>query len=186
MKKSLAIALVLCGASTTTSAKSPAAMDPAIVRMLTTPASVMDVFLLRLYEAGKCNNVVRNENADEADLCLTTLDYDAERNLLNAFFRVLPAAPIMDDFVDLDADGRQEILLQLLDNTARRMGAVDTWGLLHSTPVAYGGKIDADAVKAFRAALAARTTVALVTSYNGVVYRATRHHDGKIDYFQSK
>ncbi len=162
------------------------AAEPAIARMLATPASVMDVFLLRLYEAGKCNNVVRNDNADEADLCLTTLDYDAERNLLNAFFRVLPAAPIMDDFVDLDADGRQEILLQLLDNTARRMGAVDTWGLLHSTPVAYGGSVDADAIKAFRVALAARTTVALVTSYNGVVYRATRHHDGKIDYFQSK
>ncbi len=162
------------------------AADPAIARMLATPASVMDVFLLRLYEAGKCNNVVRNDNADEADLCLTTLDYDADRNLLSAFFRVLPAAPAMDDFVDLEADGRQQIMLQLLDNTARRMGAVDTWGLLHSTPVAYGGSVDGDTIKDFRAALAARTTVALVTSYNGVVYRATRHHDGKIDYFQSK
>lgn len=162
------------------------AADPAIARMLATPASVMDVFLLRLYEAGKCNNVVRNDNADEADLCLTTLDYDADRNLLSAFFRVLPAAPVMDDFVDLEADGRQEIMLQLLDNTARRMGAVDTWGLLHSTPVAYGGSVEGDTIMAFRAALAARTTVALVTSYNGLVYRATRHHDGKIDYFQSK
>ena len=162
------------------------AAEPAIARMLATPASVMDVFLLRLYEAGKCNNVVRNDNVDEADLCLTTLDYDAERNLLSAFFRVLPAALIMDDFVDLDADGRQQIMLQLLDTTARRMGAVDTWGLLHSTPVAYGGSVDAEAIKAFRTALAARTTVALVTSYSGVVYRATRHHDGKVDYFQSK
>ncbi len=181
MNKRLILALVLgC------LAPAVGAADPAIARMLASPASVMDVFLLRLYEAGKCNNVVRNDNADEADLCLTTLDYDTERDLLNAFFRVLPAAPIMDDFVDLDADGRKEILLQLLDNTARRMGAIDTWGLLHSTPVAYGGDVDADAIRAFRAALAARTTVAVVTSYDGVVYRATRRFDGEIEYFQSK
>ncbi len=162
------------------------ASDPAIARMLTTPASIMDLFLLRLYEAGKCNNVVRNDNADEADLCLTTLDFDAGRNELSAFFRVLPASPVMDDFVDVDADGKREILLQLLDNTARRMGAVDNWGLLHSTPVAYGGDIDSDAIKAFRDALAARTTVAVVTSYDGVVYRATRRFDGRVDYFQRK
>ena len=162
------------------------AAEPAIARMLATPASVMDVFLLRLYEAGKCNTVVRNDNADEADLCLTTLDYDAGANRLTAFFRVLPAALAMDDFVDLDAAGRREILLQLLDNTARRMGAVDTWGLLHSTPVAYGGGVDAEAIAAFRAALAARTTVVLVTSYDGVVYRATRRFDGEVDYFRSQ
>lgn len=184
MNKFLVIASILCCAPAT--ATSPVVADSAIARMQAVPASVMDLFMLRLYEAGKCNNVVRNDNAEEADLCLTTLDFDPDRQLLSAFFRVLPAALIMDEFVDVDAAGKQEILLKVLDNTARRMGAVDTWGLLHSVPVAYGGNIDSDAIKAFRAALAARTTVAVVTSYDGVVYRATRHHDGKVEYFQSR
>ena len=184
MNKILAVALILCCVPAT--ATSPPVADPAIARMQVAPASVMDLFLLRVYEAGKCNNVVRNDNADEADLCLTTLDFDPGRQLLSAFFRVLPAALTMDDFVDVDAAGKREILLKLLDNTARRMGAVDTWGLLHSVPVSYGGNIDSDAIKAFRAALAARTTVAVVTSYDGIVYRATRHHDGEVEYFQSR
>jgi hypothetical protein len=159
---------------------------PRIAGMMQTPASAFDLFLFRLYEAGKCNNVVKNNNLDEADLCLSSIAYDAEANVLTGFFRVLPGAEAMDDFVDLEADGRREILLRLLDNTARRLGAVDSWGLLHNTPISHGGRVgDADE-KAFRAEIAARTTTKLTTSYDGVVYVATRHHDGRIEYFTSK
>lgn len=157
-----------------------------IERMMQTPPSAFDLFLLRLYEGAKCNNLVKNTNADEADLCLTSIDYDADSNVLSTFFRVYPGAEAMDDFVDLDAEGRKQIMLKLLDNTARRVGAQDSWGLLHSTPISHGGSAgDADE-KAFRAELAARTTTALSTSYDGVVYVATRHFDGSIKYFVSQ
>jgi hypothetical protein len=92
----------------------------------------------------------------------------------------------MDDFVDQERDGRKEIMLKLLDNTVRRLGAVDTWGLLHSTPISHGWNSDKEQEKSFRRELAERTTTAVSTSYDGVVYIATRHRDGSIEYFTSK
>jgi hypothetical protein len=147
-----------------------AAPGPAIVKMIQTPATAFDMFLFRIYEAAKCNTVLKNNNSDEADLCLSTIKYDAEKNVLSAFFRVLPGAEVMDDFVDQEFAGRKEIMLKLLDNTVRRIGAVDSWG----------------EEKSFRAELAQRTSTALSTSYDGVVYIATRHQDGAIEYFTSQ
>jgi len=163
-----------------------AAPGPLISNMIQTPATAFDMFLFRLYEAGKCNNVVKNNNSDEADLCLSSISYDADKNVLSTFFRILPVAEAMDDFVDQDADGRKAVMLQLLEITAKRIGAVDSWGLLHSTPISHGWNTgDADE-KSFRSELAQRTSTALSTSYDGVVYVATRHHDGRIEYFTSK
>ena len=151
--------------------------------MMQTPASVFDLFLFRLYESAKCNNVVKNNNADEADLCMSTLSYDNEANILTVFFRVLPAAQVMEDFVDQEAEGRKQIMLQLLENTAKRVGAIDGWGLLHSLPIAFG-PLPADIdEKSFRGELAKRTSTRLSTSYDGSVYIATRHHDGRVEYF---
>jgi len=169
-----------------TSAQVAAGPSAQVERMMQTPASAFDLFLFRLYEGAKCNNLVKNTNAEEADLCLTSIGYDAKSNVLSTFFRVYPGAEAMDDFVDLDADGRRQIMLQLLDNTARRVGALDSWGLLHSTPISNGAEAGSADEKAFRAELAARTTTALSTSYDGVVYVATRHYDGTIKYFTSK
>ncbi len=158
---------------------------PQITTMMQKPASAFDLYLFRIYESGKCNAVIKNNKLEEADLCLTSIGYDADKNILTAFFRILPGAEVMDDFVDLEADERRQILLQILENTARRFGAVDGWGLLHSTPISYGnlsGRVDE---KAFRAELAQRTDTRLSTSYDGIVYVATRHHDGRIEYFTS-
>lgn len=157
--------------------------ESAIERMIQTPASAFDVFLFRLYEAAKCNQVVSNDHLEEADLCLSSLSYNAEGNVLTAFFRVLPAAFAMEDFVDADADSRKEILLGLLDTTAQRFGAVDTWGLLHNLPITHGWKSGDTDEKAFRGELARRTTTVLSTSYDSIVYVATRHYDGRIEYF---
>lgn len=162
-----------------------AAAGPQISSMIQTPATAFDMFLFRLYESGKCNNIVKNGNLEEADLCISSIRYDADTNILSAFFRVLPGAEAMDDFVDLDADGRKATMLQVLEVTARRVGAVDSWGLLHSTPISHGWKADLEAEKSFRAELAQRTLTALSTSYDGVVYRATRHPDGRVEYFSS-
>lgn len=159
---------------------------PQVARMMQTPASAFDLFLFQLYESAKCNNLVKNTNAEEADLCMTKIDYDPEANLLSVFFRVYPGAEAMEDFVDQDAPGRKRILLNLLDDTARRVGALDSWGLLHSTPVSRGLDAGEADVKAFRAELAARTTTVLSTSYSGVVHVATRHYDGRIRYFTSQ
>ena len=76
---------------------------PAITKMMQTPATAFDMFLFRLYESAKCNNVVKNVNSDEADLCLSTIKYDAEKNILSTFFRVLPGAEAMDDPRRLEA-----------------------------------------------------------------------------------
>ena len=162
-----------------------AAPGPAIVKMIQTPATAFDMFLFRIYEAAKCNTVLKNNNSDEADLCLSTIKYDAEKNVLSAFFRVLPAAEAMDDFVDQEFAGRKEIMLKLLDNTVRRVGAVDSWGLLHNTPISHGWKGSQAEEKSFRTELAKRTSTALSASYDGVVYIATRHQDGTIEYFTS-
>lgn len=166
----------------------PAAAAPggAIGRLMQTPASAFDLFLLRLYESAKCNRVVRNDNIDEADLCVSTLAYDPDGNQLNVFFRVLPFAEPMDEFVDSDADGRRDILLDLLDNTVKRFGAVDTWGLLHNLPLGFAAVAAGVDERAFRRELAARTTVTLTTSHDGTVYVAKRRFDGKIEYFTSR
>jgi hypothetical protein len=160
--------------------------SPQIAKMIQTPATAFDMFLFRLYEAAKCNNVLKNNNSDEADLCLSSIKYDSDRNILSTFFRVFPAAEAMEDFVDQDTDGRKEIMLKLLDNTVRRVGALDSWGLLHSIPISYGWKGNLADEKSFRAELAKRTSTALSTSYDGVVYIATRHQDGTIEFFTSK
>ena len=154
-----------------------------IMAMMQTPASVFDLFLFRLYEEAKCNTVVQNNNSEEADLCMSTLKYDSERNILSVFFRVRPAALSMEDFVDQEAEGRKQIMLQLLENTAKRVGAIDSWGLLHSLPIAYGPLAAAADEKLFRSELAKRTATRLSTSYDGKVFVATRHQDGRIEYF---
>ena len=155
---------------------------PNTQNMMDTPASVFDLFLFRVYEGAKCNKLVKNNNADEADLCMTSLDYDVDANLLSAYFRVYPGAEAMEDFVDEDAAGRKRILLRLLDNTASRVGAQDGWGLLHSIPLSLGNQVGGEREKAFRRELAARTSTALTTSYDGRVYRAVRHYDGRVEY----
>lgn len=155
---------------------------PAIAKLIQTPATVFDMFLYRFYESAKCNNVMKNNNSDEADLCLSAIKYDADKNILSIFVRVLPGAEAMDDFVAEELDERREILLTLLDNTARRVGVVDTWGLMHSIPISHGWNGSQADEKAFRAELAKRTTTILSTSYDGAVYIATRHHDGEIEY----
>jgi hypothetical protein len=157
-----------------------------IESMMKTPASAFDLFLFRLYEGAKCNNLVKNNNADEADLCMTSLTYDVESRVLSAFLRVYPGAEVMDDFIDQDAAGRKLILMRLLDNSVRRVGALDSWGLLYSTRISYGMNSSNAQEKAFRTELAARTTVALSTSYDGVVYVATRQYDGSIKYFTNE
>jgi hypothetical protein len=98
------------------------------------------------------------------------------------FFCSHPVAEHMDDFVEQEPDGRKEILLKLLDNTAKRIGAIDTWGLLHSTPISHGRKLDGADEQSFRAELAKQTSTTLTTSYDGVVNIAIRHADGRIDY----
>jgi hypothetical protein len=157
-----------------------------IESLMKTPASAFDLFLFRLYEGAKCNNMVKNNNADEADLCMTSLTYDVESRVLSAFLRVYPGAEVMDDFIDQDAAGRKLILMTLLDISVRRVGALDSWGLLYSTPISYGMESGSALEKAFRVELAARTTVALSTSYDGVVYVATRQYDGSIQYFTNE
>ena len=92
----------------------------------------------------------------------------------------------MDDFVDKDAAGRKLILMALLDISLRRVGALDSWGLLYSDPISYGMESGSAGEKAFRTELAARTAVALSTSYDAVVYVATRQHDGSIKYFSNE
>jgi hypothetical protein len=92
----------------------------------------------------------------------------------------------MDDFVDQDAAGRKAIMLKLLDNTVRRVGALDSWGLLYRTPISYAKGAAVADEKEFRVELAARTTTALSTSYDGVVYVATRHYDGSLKYFTNQ
>lgn len=154
----------------------------AITAMMQAPASVFDLFLFRLYEEAKCNKVVQNNNADEADLCMSTLSYDSEANILTVFFRVLPAAQVMEDFVDQEAEGRKQVMLQLLENTAKRVGAVDSWGLLHSLPISY---VPLPGEKSFRSELARRTSTRLSTSYDGKVFIATRHYDGRIEYISN-
>jgi hypothetical protein len=93
-----------------------------IAKVIEKPATAFDMFLFRLYEASKCNNVVKNNNADEADLCLSSLRYDADKNVLATFFRVLPSTMVMDDFSDLESAGRKEIMLKVPGNTASRFG----------------------------------------------------------------
>jgi hypothetical protein len=154
--------------------------------MMKTPASSFDLYLFRLYEGAKCNRLIKNTNADEADLCMTSLAYDVDSNVLSAYLRVYPGAEVMDDFVDEDAAGRKLILMALLDISVRRVGALDSWGLLYSTPISYGMESGSALERAFRTELAARTTVALSTSYDGVVYVATRQYDGSIKYFTNE
>ena len=164
-------------------AQAQAEPSSSIANMIATPATAFDMFLFRIYESAKCNNVVNNANMEEADLCLSSISYDADRNILAAFFRVQPAALAMEEFVDEEEAGRKTIMLQLLDNTAKRLGAVDGWGLLHSIPISHGWKGSLLEEKAFRAELAGRTTTSITTSYSGVVYVAKREADGTVKYF---
>ena len=163
-----------------------AAPGPQISQMMQTPASAFDMFLFRIYEAAKCNNVLKNNNADEADLCLSSIKYDIDDNILFAYFRVLPAAEAMDDFTEQDNAGRKATMLALLENTAKRVGALDSWGLIHNIPISFDLNMSNTTIKAFRAELAKRTATTLTTSYDGVVYTATRNHNGTIKYLTNQ
>ena len=63
---------------------------PQISNMMKTPASAFDLYLFRLYEGARCNRLIKNTNSDEADLCMTSLAYDVDSNVLSAYLRVYP------------------------------------------------------------------------------------------------
>lgn len=154
-----------------------AAPSAAIANAMQTPASAFDVYLFRLFEAAKCKNWI-GEQETRPDPCMTTLVYDDEQDTLRMHFEMYPTNEAIDDFIEADDEAREQMLLAQIGRLSRRVGIVDTWGMLHSLPLTQAKGFDG---KAFQAALAARSELHLHVSYGSKVYTATRDVDGLTD-----
>lgn len=176
MHKLLAVGFVVIALSSSASQGAPSGP---VQGMMDTPASAFDMFMFRLYESGKCK-LWFGDSLDEPDACISSLRYNPDSNQLDIYFRAYATAEMLGDFVEVDDDQREIIMIEATNRMASIAGARDTWGMLHSVPVRHGWSTADVDEGAFRKALAARTAIHLSVSYGTKLFLATRGLDGDV------
>ena len=159
--------------------------SPGIKKLMSTPASVFDVFMFRLYESVKCKNWV-GEVESEPDFCMTSLLYDADRDLLSMHFRAYPTNESLGDFLEGDDVERQDIVVRYVEQVARIAGVEADWGLLRTIPLRHAGASKIQDEDKIRLEIASRTRVHAHVSYGGKVYSAVREPDGQVSFSLTK
>jgi hypothetical protein len=167
------------------SATAMAAPSPGIKTLMATPASTFDLFMFRLYESVKCKNWT-GEVESEPDFCMTSLHYDADRDLLSMHFRAYPTNESLGDFLEVEDLERQDIVVRYVEQVARIAGVESDWGLLRSMPLRHAGTTKIQDEEKIRLEIASRTQVHIHVTYGSKVYTAVREPDGQVSFSLTK
>ncbi len=163
-----------------------------ISKMMKTPASAFDVFLFQLHEQSKCyRGWTENQDKDDhPDLCMTTIKYDFDDNIIEMHYFVTLKHKKMAGFKSATDKKKEEILKKVLADLAPLVGVEVSsmafkFGMIQLTPIRKGwGTKDFDESE-IREEISKRTVIHLHSKFDGFSYVATRNHNGEI-FFEKK
>ena len=167
-----------------------------ISSMMDTPSSVFDVFLFQLLEQSKCyQGWFGNRTAqDKTNLCMTTIDYNFDDNLVEMDFFVEEKYEDMKGFSKSGEAQKEAILKRILSYVAQSVGVESRGqdklnfrlGMIQMTPIRHGWATKGFDDKAVKDEIADRTVIHLRANIEGFVYTATRDHHGKVTFGKEK
>lgn len=194
MKQMYCMALV--AALLFTSIQTHAEPSKPISSMMNTPSSVFDVFLFQLLEQSKCYQgwFGNRKGEDKANLCMTTIDYKFDDNLVEMNFFVEEKYEQMKGFTTANETQKKAILINILNDVAQSVGVESRGegqldfrlGMIQMTPIRHGWGTKGFDDKAVKEEIANRTVIHLRANIDGFVYTATRDHHGKVSFGKEK
>lgn len=178
--------MTLFAAMLFTSTYSFAEPSKPISSMMDTPSSVFDVFLFSLFEQSKCASGWFNRTADDdANICMATINYDFNDNLVEMNFVVREGHEEMQDILNSGEEQKEVILKELLLDTAQKAG-VEGWGdrgklgMIQFTSMRHGWGAPSFDEELAKKEISDRTVINLRTNIDGFLYTATRDHHGRV------
>ncbi len=167
-----------------------------ISSMMNTPSSIFDVFLFQLLEQSKCFQgwFVNRKKDDKPDLCMTTINYNFDDNLIEMNFFVEERYKDMKGFASGSDSLKEKILKKILNDVAEYVGVESIvegqssfrFGMIQLTPMRHGWGTKGFDEKSAKEEIANRTVIHLRANVGGYVYTATRDHHGKVTFEKSK
>ena len=135
------LAAAILGIALTYSLCSPSHADPSkpIRALLEAPASAFDVFLFTLHERSKCyQGAGVSDSKPRPELCMTTIDYNFDDNVIEMHFLVSQKHPAMHRFAAADDAGKRKILDERFKELVLQVGVGGPndvfFGLIQNTP----------------------------------------------------
>lgn len=178
----------ICLCSLMLATNAPADPSKPIRSAMSTPASIFDLFILQLWEQSKCFQGWFGNSADRnKELCMTTIDYDFDDNIVEMNFLISETDTKIKGFKTANEKRKEQILTAALKELAISIGVesidekIGRFGMIQFTPMRRDWKtddFDADTVKD---EIADRTVIHLRVKNEGFIYKASRDHRGKIN-----
>ena len=158
-----------------------------ILQSITTPATVLDVYLFNMKENSKCHSTYWGyPKKQKLDECVGGIDYSYADNTFTFYYVIFSDSKTSEYYSSSMKTSKQikEILRKALDDAATTVGVKpvvnDFYAGLISTPIHNGySKKDFD-VNEFHKEVRNRTIVKLTFWKNKKRYTAVRQHDGEI------
>ena len=151
--------------------------------LMHTPASAFDLFLFQLFERTKCQTWFGSK--DQADICMTTINYDFDDNLIEMNFRALETYEHLKGFKAAPEKQKIELMKSSLTQLASSVGLTKAsagfrYGMIQSIPIRHGWSTKSLNMKEVKEEIVKRTVLFLHFTYSGKTYKAKRDHHGKV------
>jgi len=156
-----------------------------IATLMDTPASAFDMFLYNIQKRGECNSRYwGNPGGFKLNLCMTSLDYNYDDNLIKMKFFVSNNYKLIQD----NKKEKIESLLKKIMSKVSQIVGVEhiSWGKYYSgwiqnVTIRHGWGTKTVNLDEIRNEIRKRTEITLITqSINGIRYKVTRTHHGKV------
>jgi len=167
-----------------------------ISSMMDTPSSVFDVFLFQLIEQSKCHKgwFGNRYKTQKTDLCMTTIDYKFDDNLIEMNFFVEEKYKDMKGFIKGNEEKKESILKTILNDVAISVGVEVRGegplnfraGMIQMTPIRKGWNTKTFDQDSAKNEIAERTVIYIRANIGGIIYTAKRDHHGKVSYEKEK
>ena len=158
-----------------------------IAKLMHTPASAFDVFLFRIKESGECYQADwGNPGNQKFDLCLTSLEYSFDDNIIEMNFFVSKRHELMKSISGKPKKTKEDTIKIVLTKVAEtagveKFGSLGYFGWIQQVPIRHGWSTKDLDVSEIREEIRKRTRVVLFTDpIDGKRYKAVRSHQGEI------
>lgn len=162
--------------------------SPLIEKMISTPVTVFDLFVDKLYSEASCSNdffgIENWENKN--DICMRTIEYNYDDNLIVMNFTIRDNNQIMKGFDISNQKEKNNILKKCMTYLSEIVGVQPNendhtrFGLIQTTDIRHGwGTKDFDD-SILKNEIANRTVIYLRTSHNNITYVIKRDQHGVI------
>ena len=164
-----------------------------INKLKSAPVSQFDLYIYKLSEKLKCrvDRVSMTKTANSVTPCLTSIEFDANSNVLIMYFYVDSTNREMRIFSRQSKKNKEKTMMKILKKLAIELGVegqtvgdeVIRLGTIQLTPVSYSsGDQSIGEFVEFYSEIADITEINLVTNVRSSVYKATRQTSGSYIY----